>query len=185
MAKTPSAGTSASRQAKQTTRSGTARRKTAKTRRPAVQEIADQQIDKTMEQLRELGSALGKAADKGVYDVSESTRDHIRRIKDRISESADKGTTAIKEVAEKIHLFAIEATELTKLKIELHNLNKERDKFLLLMGEQLRNLHKSDKVKNIKEKFKYDFQKLDEIEADIAEKEKEVARYSAILKSIS
>lgn len=185
MAKTPSARTSASRPAKSTTKSGTTKRKTVKSKSPAAKNISDQQMDKTMEQLRELGSALGKAADKGVYDVSESTRDQIRKIKDKLSDTADKGAMAIKEVAEKIHLFASEATELTKLKIELHNLHKEREKFLLLMGEQLRNLHKSDKVKNIKTKFKYDFQKLDEIEANISEKEKEVTRYSAVLKSIT
>ncbi|GEM_PF-4531864 len=139
-------------------------------------------LDKTMDRLKELGDKLAKSAEKGLYD--ETTRDQLRKLKDRLSEAADKGVHAIREAAGRIHQFAGEATELTRLKIELHNLQKEREKFLLLMGEQLRNLYKSNRLRNIKEKLKYDFQKVDEIEEAIAEKEREAARLAADMKPV-
>ncbi len=139
-------------------------------------------LDKTMDRLKELGDKLAKSAEKGLYD--ETTRDQLRKLKDKLSEAADKGVHAIRDAAGKIHQFAGDATELTRLKIELHNLQKEREKFLILMGEQLRNLHKSDKLRNIKAKLKYDFEKIDEIEKTIAEKEREAARLAADIKPV-
>ncbi len=139
-------------------------------------------LDKTMDRIKELGDKLAKSAEKGLYD--ETTRDQLRKLKEKLSEAADKGAHAFREAAGKIHQFAGEATELTRLKIELHNLQKEREKFLLLMGEQLRNLYKSNKLRNIREKLKYDFRKIDEIEEAIAEKEREAARLAADMKPV-
>lgn len=178
MPKKPSTKTSVSKSSKSAAASVKTKRKTTASKSSTKKEPPIKKMDDTVEQLKELGENLERAADKGIYDSAEKTQDHLKKIKDILSEATDKGVNTIREVTEKIHHFASEATELTKLKIELHNLQKEREKFLLLMGEQLRNLHKSDKVRNIQKKFKYDFQKLDELEAGIAEKEKELSRHS-------
>ncbi len=158
MAKKQSPKTTASKSKKSPPKTKTAIRQSAKSENNPERETSHHKLDNTKARLKELG--------------------------DKLSEAADKGVHAIKEVAEKIHQFAGEATDLTKLKIELHNLQKEREKFLILMGEQLRNLHKSNKLRNIQTKFKYDFKKIDEIETSIAEKEKEVSRLASDLKSI-
>ena len=48
----------------------------------------------------------------------------------------------------------------------------EREKLYKLMGEQLKNLYKTGKLGNIRSRFKDDFQRLDELEAELAEREK-------------
>ncbi len=178
MPKKPSSKSPVAKSSKSTAASGKTKSKTAASKSGTKKGPPINKMNDTVKQLKELGENLERAAEKGIYDSADKTQDHLKKIKDIISEATDKGVNTIREVTEKIHHFASEATELTKLKIELHNMQKEREKFLLLMGEQLRNLHKSGKVRNINKKFQYDFQKLDEIEAGIAEKEKEVSKHS-------
>ena len=52
------------------------------------------------------------------------------------------------------------------------------------MGENLWNMHKANTVTGIKSKFKYDFDKLAELESEIAEKEKTASEITAYLKTI-
>jgi uncharacterized coiled-coil protein SlyX len=143
--------------------------------------------DKTHEHLDKFGDTLHEAKDKGVHiahDVSDSMRKGFQKLGDTLSDAKNKGVHAIKEVAEKIRLFAHDSTELTKLKIELHNLRKEKEKLFMLMGEQLANLYKSHDLSQIENKFTYDFKRLDELETTIAEKEKDSEKFSTDLKAI-
>ncbi|MBC8412388.1 MAG: hypothetical protein ISR96_09095 [Nitrospira sp.] len=121
-------------------------------------------------------------------DQLESTHDKLdsslHTLRDKLSKAAEKGVNAIKEVAEKIHLFADDATELTKRKIEYHNLQKEHEKLLILMGIQLRNMNKSNTLNNVKNKFKYDFQKLNDIETELIVIESEIEKLTSELKAI-
>ncbi len=111
-------------------------------------------------------------------DFTDSTRDELKKLGDRIHEAADRGVHIVKDIAEEVHRYAKDATERTRIKIELHNLKAERDKLYTLMGEQIRNLYKSKKLTNINRRFKADFKKLDDLEKAINEHEKKAAELS-------
>jgi len=106
-------------------------------------------------------------------DFTSSTRDELKKLGDKIHEAADRGVHIVKDIAEEVQRYAKDATERTRIKIELHNLKAERDKLYTLMGEQLRNLYKSKKLTNINRRFKEDFKRLDELEKEINEHEKQ------------
>ena len=111
-------------------------------------------------------------------DFAQSTKEELAKLGDKIHEASDKGIHLAHEIAEDVHKFATNATELTKLKIDLHNLKEEKQKLYALMGEQLRNLYKTGKLSYIKTRMKEDFIRLDELESLIAEKEKLSSRIS-------
>ena len=105
-------------------------------------------------------------------DFTDSTRNELKKLGDKIHEAADRGVHIVKDIAEEVQRYAKDATERTRIKIELHNLKAERDKLYTLMGEQLRNLYKSKKLTNMSRRFKEDFKRLDELEKAINEHEK-------------
>jgi hypothetical protein len=119
--------------------------------------------------LEDIESSMEKMA---LTDFAETTRAHLKKLGDQIHEATDKGIHVVKEIAEEVQRFAKDKTELTRIKIELHNLKAERDKLYALMGEQLRNLYKAQKLPNIKKRFKADFARLDELEKAIEEHER-------------
>jgi hypothetical protein len=80
-----------------------------------------------------------------------------------------------RDIAEDVQKFARDATNLTKVKIELHNLREEKENLYSLMGQHLINLYREKKLTKIATRFKDDFKKLNELESAIAEKEKEAA----------
>lgn len=161
------------------------RRKTKKTQTTKVTEekAAHRALDTMQEQLKKLGDKLHEEKDV-IPHLSDTTREQLKKLGDKLHDASDKGVNAAREVAEKIRLFATEATEITKRKVELHNLKKQRESLLLLMGEQLRNLYRAHQLTHIETKFTYDFKKLDELEATIAEKEKAIEKASSTLKAI-
>lgn len=111
-------------------------------------------------------------------ELAQSTKEELIKLGDKIHEATDKGIHVAHEIAEDVNKFAKNATELTKLKIDLHNLKEERAKLFALMGEQLRNLYKTDKLSRIKSRMKADFIRIDKLESLIAEKEKLASRRS-------
>ncbi len=130
---------------------------------------------KNIESLEEIESSMDKMA---LDDFAETTKADLNKLGDKIHEATDKGVHVVRDIADHVQRFARDATELTKLKIDLHNLRSERIKLYTLMGEQLRNLFISKKLTKIKTRFADDFQKLQEIETAIAEKEKSASRIS-------
>jgi uncharacterized coiled-coil protein SlyX len=161
------------------------RRQTKKTQTTKVTEekAAHRALDTMREQLKKLGDKIHEEKD-AIPHLSDATREQLKKLGDKLHTASDKGVHVARDVAEKIRLFANEATEITKRKIELHKLKKQRESLLLLMGEQLRNLYKAHQLTHIETKFTYDFKKLDELEATITEKEKAIKKASSTLKAI-
>jgi hypothetical protein len=133
--------------------------KTTKKRRVKKKETPLEEVESSKEEI-------------ALSDFAETTRAELKKLGDKIHEATDKGVHIVKDIADHVQKFANNATELTKLKIELHNLKNERTKLYTLMGEQLRNLYISKKLTKIKTRFQEDFKRLDELEAAISEKEK-------------
>lgn len=141
-------------------------------------------LEKTRQQLKSLGEKLSEAADKGLHDSLDGTKHQLSTLGARLQEAGHRGMQFVREIAEEVHRFATDATELTKIKIEIHNMNKERETLLQVMGEKLKNLYHANQLKNIRSKFSYDFKKLDELEASIREKQKDADTLSLDMKSI-
>ncbi|MCK5512303.1 MAG: hypothetical protein KAI96_05815 [Thermodesulfovibrionia bacterium] len=187
MTKKPSPKKPAPKSAKGTVKPKTTRgrKQTKKTQTTIIAEekAAHYALDTMRKQLKKLVDKLHEEKDV-IPHLSDTTRVQLKKLGDKLHEASDKGVHVAKEIAEKIRLFANETTEITKIKIELHSLKKQRENLLLLMGEQLRNLYKSHQLTHIQTKFTYDFKKLDELEATIAEKEKGIKKTSSNLKTI-
>jgi len=148
------------------------KKRVSTTKRPAKTSAKRKKKEATLEEVE--SSMEGMA----LTDFARSTKEELRKLGDHIHEATDKGVHVAKEIAEDVRKYAQDATNLTKLKIELHSLKAERDKTYSLMGKHLSNLYKSKKLSNIRTKFKYDFAKLNEIESAIDEKEKQAAKLS-------
>ena len=119
-----------------------------------------------------------------ISHISNATQRQIRNLGEKVISAKERETILLKDITEKVRNFARNATKLTKLKIELHNLGEEHEDLLKVMGDNLWNMHKADKVTNIKSKFKYDFKRLAELESEIADKKKTASEITGILKSI-
>jgi hypothetical protein len=119
-----------------------------------------------------------------ISHISDATQMQIRNLKEKVISAKDREKIILKDITEKVRNFANKATQLTKLKIELHNLQEEHEDLLKVMGDNLWNMHKADKMTNIKSKFKYDFKRLAELESEIAGKKKTASEITGILKSI-
>lgn len=91
------------------------------------------------------------------------------------------GNDLIKDITKQVRDFAKLAAQLTKLKIDLHNIKQEHENVLRLMGENLWNMHKADQLRNVKSKFAYDFSKLAALEEELSYIEKETSRIQDIL----
>ena len=152
----------------------TGTKKRAKTTRSTKAKVSKKEKDST---LAEVEHSIDK---KAVLDFVESTKDELKKLGEKIHEATDKSLHVAKEIAEDVRRFSRDATDLTKIKIELHNLKTEKEKRYTLIGKHLRNLHKAQNLKNIRSKFKKDFTALDELESDINKKEKQVAGISLL-----
>jgi hypothetical protein len=144
-------------------------KKTVRKKRTAAKTPGKRRTPKKDIPLAEIESSM---EEKALSDFTEKTKKELKVLGDKIHEATDKGVHVVKDIAGHVQRFAQDATELTKLKIDLHNLRNERSKLYSLMGEQLRNLYMSKKLTGIKKRFKDDFERLDELETAIAEKEK-------------
>jgi hypothetical protein len=122
--------------------------------------------------VKDIKSSMEKMA---LLDFTESTKEELRKLGEKIHEATDKGVHLARDIAEDVQKFARDATNLTKVKIELHNLREEKENLYSLMGQHLINLYREKKLTKIATRFKDDFKKLGELESAIAEKEKEAA----------
>lgn len=111
-------------------------------------------------------------------DFAQDTKIELKKLGEQIHEATGKGVHKAKEIAEDVRKFAKDATNLTMLKMELHNLKTERDRLYAAMGKRLANLYKTSKLSNIKTSFKSDITKLRKLESEIKKKEKEAAGIS-------
>jgi hypothetical protein len=113
-----------------------------------------------------------------LLDFAENTKEDLKHLGDKIHEASDRGVHVAREIAEDVRHFAVNALNLTKVKIDLHNLRAERDKRYSLIGKKLLKRYKANKLSNVRGNFKKDFARLVEIESAISEKEKQEAHGS-------
>lgn len=185
MASTKTPGTRKTKTVKKTVKlKQTTKQPKKTTKRYEPSETPHLSLEKTREQLKTLGEKFGEAADRGLHDSLETTKKQLGKLGERLHEARNKGMHFAREIAEEVHRFATDATELTKVKIEIHNLKKEREALLQLMGEKLKNLYHSGQFRNVQSKFSYDLNKLEKIEAAIIEKEKDAESLSLDIRSI-
>ncbi len=108
--------------------------------------------------------------------ISDATREQLSKLGDKLGEATDKGVHVARDVAEKVRHFAIEATELTKLKIEIHKFKSSRDKLICEMGSKVWALYESKTLSDIQEVLIGDFQEMERLRAAIANKEVEIGK---------
>jgi uncharacterized coiled-coil protein SlyX len=157
MAKTKTGGQAARRSPKKTSRKRTASRKPSEKKQSEVN----------------ASPLLAEKHEQPLADAAmEKTRQQLHKLTEKLHEAAEKSIHAIKEVAADIQLYAKDTTELTKIRIDLNHMIKERQKLLMLMGEKLRNMHRANKLTRIPAKFADDFRKLDDLEDEIEEMKK-------------
>jgi hypothetical protein len=119
-----------------------------------------------------LGEVESRMEEMALSDFVKTTKDELKKLGEKIHEATDKGVHVVKEIAEEVHHYAKDKTELTRLRIELHNMKEERDNLYSLIGQQLRNMYKSNRLSYVKKKFKTEFDRLDELDREIGEHEK-------------
>jgi ElaB/YqjD/DUF883 family membrane-anchored ribosome-binding protein len=119
-----------------------------------------------------------------ISNISDVTGRQLKRLRKGLGSATEKETNVLKDISEKVHQFANKETELTRLKIELPNLKEEHEGLLRVMGENLWNMHRANRMTRLKSKFKYDFKRLQEVEAEIKEKKRTAARITTFLKNI-
>jgi hypothetical protein len=153
------------------------KRQTKKSEPVETQDIISQLSESARKQLKKLGSKLGEERDI-MPQISDSTREQLRKLGDKLGEATDKGVVIAKDVAERVRHFASEATELTKLKIELHKLKNSQERITLGIGEKLVSLYKAKKIAQIESTFKNEIARLEKLKAEISAKEKAIKKIS-------
>jgi|GEM_PF-3776439 len=98
------------------------------------------------------------------------------QLGDKISDATEKGVKAVKSVFQKVTDLAGEASELTRLKLDLVKIKGQRDSAYVELGKKYYALQKMDKVQGFKATFGKDLEKIDELEANISQKEEELER---------
>jgi hypothetical protein len=165
--------------AKTTSRTRTTTRKPTVRKRRAKKTASSEARD-IKGQVSELSPKKPKQLnDKDIIPyMSDTTREQLRKLGDKLSEATDRGTHVARDIAERVRHFAAEATELTKLKIEIHKIKTARDKLIFSLGEKTISLHKAKKLHDIESVFSDDFTKLEELKTKLAEREKAVKKIS-------
>lgn len=159
----------------------TAKKSSKKTVKKTAKKAAKKSAKKTKSKITvkdTMDAIRQKTGKMSLSDFAQSTKDELMKLGDKIHEAADKGIHVVHDIADDVHSFAKNATDLTKLKIDLHNLKEERTKLYSLMGEQLRNLYVTDKLSRIKTRMKADFTRLEKLESSIDEKQKLASKLS-------
>ncbi len=104
---------------------------------------------------------------------SELAKKNDLDVKDKVSDLADRGVAVARDVFERVKHFTSDATELTRLKVEILKLKSNRNKLFKEMGQKLWDLKKTNKFRGIQVVFTPYFKKLEELEKKISEKESE------------
>lgn len=123
----------------------------------------------------------GKAVEI-VSHISDATKKQLQIVGKRLQTAKEKEARSLQDISGKIRQFVITTSQLTKLKIEIHNLKEEHENLLQVMGENLWNMHKAGKTTRIQSKFKYDFQKLKDLEKELSAKKRAATRATSFLK---
>ncbi len=125
-----------------------------------------------------LGEIESEMEEMTMNDFAESTKKDLKKLGELIHEAADKGTHIAKEIAEDMRIFARDARNLTMIKMEIHNLENEREKLYCTIGKRLTTLNRTKKLTDIKTKFKKDFSKLAALDSSIKKNKKQAGKIS-------
>ncbi len=103
--------------------------------------------------------------------MSDERKEQLSQLGDKLSEATEKGVHVAKDVAERVRQFASDATELTKLKLEIHRLKNAQDQLFYDMGKKLWALYESKTLPEAQTIFTDDFQEMERLRAAISNKE--------------
>lgn len=174
--KTPGKKT-VSKSKKAVSKSPARKKRTARKKVSAQTALMEKLADSAQSIMKKAGSSA--RLDKDVMaQMTGSTREQLRKLGDKLGESTDKGVHVAKDLAEKIRNFAVDATELIKLKIELNKLKSRHDKLVYSMGKKIFSLYKLKKLTNLKKVFKADVEKLLELRTGMAKVERQIRKIS-------
>lgn len=125
-----------------------------------------------------LGEIQSSIEEMALMDFAANTKAELKKLGEQLHEATNKGIHIARDIAEDVQKFARNATDLTKIKLDLYNLRSERERLYSLMGKNLDKLNKKKKLASVKSKFNKDFKKLGELDAEIRRKEKQAAKIS-------
>jgi hypothetical protein len=177
MEKTPPAKKTASRTRKTTRKPSAAKKRTKKTASQESKEKRTEIPAVQPGQIQRPGNSEFDSKDM-LPQMSDATREQLKKLGDKLSEATDKGVHVARDIAERVRHFASEATELTKLKVEIHKLKSAHDRLIYDIGNKLVKLYKNQKLANIESTFSDDLTQLEYIKSQIAIKEKAVKKIS-------
>ncbi|NIR46892.1 hypothetical protein GWO43_00205 [candidate division KSB1 bacterium] len=112
--------------------------------------------------------------------TTKTSRDDGKPFFDKVGDVAQKGVELSKRGAQKLFHFTGSATKLSKLKVEIHNLETQCEKQYLEAGKKLWQMYKDGKLGELKSKFDPEFQKVEGFKKQITEKEKESEKISLV-----
>ncbi len=174
MAKTPPAKKTASRPPKTTPKPAAARKRTKKSAGQGAKEKGNKVSGVPLKQIKKAVNRESEMQD----NMADATREQLKKLGDKLSEATDKGVHVARDIADRVRHFASEATELTKLKVEIHKLKNAQDRLIFDIGSKFVELYKNQKLSNIESVFADDLTQLEYIKSQIAIKEKGVNKIS-------
>jgi len=92
---------------------------------------------------------------------------------DKFAAASDKVVTAVKSGALRLFHFTGSATRLSKLKVEIHNLQSQVEELQLMVGKKLWEKYQKEKQPELKKDFESEFDRIDELLKQKAAKQKE------------
>ena len=137
--------------------------------------MADTTKDSKSAHLEKAGQSEQKN-EKSIKDDKEDKGSFWKKL----SGVAEKGMASLKAGVEKIAHFTSSSAKLAKLKVEIHNLENEREKLKFEAGQKLWQLYKDQKLSEVESAFTGEFKKMAELRKQVAAKEKQAEKISLV-----
>jgi len=103
-----------------------------------------------------------------------------RSFQEKVTVVSNKVGETIKTGAQKVFRFTGSATKLSKLKVEVHNLQNQVEKIQLETGKKLWEMHKQNKLGEMDSAFDVEFKRIENLQKQIADKEKDAESISLV-----
>jgi len=101
-------------------------------------------------------------------------------FQERVARISEKVGEAVKRGSRRVAKFTGSATKLSKLKMDIHNLQNQLDKVRLQSGKKLWQMHQDNKLGQLDNKFSQEFDQIADLEKQIRTKEKEAEAISLV-----
>lgn len=99
-------------------------------------------------------------------------------FRDKVGDFANKGLQVLKTGAQKITHFTGSATKLSKLKLEIHQLQGRCDEIYHDVGKRLWQMHKDNKDDDVSSVFVEQLKEMADLQKQIAAKDQQVEKIS-------